>query len=211
MEAVAQCPEVGPDLGPVVGEEVFILLMALGRTISEAAAESHVHIRTAYRRLQEPAVVGRIEATRKHFISLIGSRFALSGERALQRLEQVLHGKHDGRAIDAARVILSCWAKLIEAQGVSVQQAAELPSAVHALLPGQRTATGLVSGQRVIEGENGAAPAGSAFTAVGSDDLVRVFRERQQGKEPAAPLSAALSAVERSALSCKAQSSETGA
>lgn len=102
------------DSGPA-GDTGFILAVAAGLPVAEAARRAGISRRTASRRLADPAVKASIARARGAMLDSALGRLTAQSARAADRLGALMNASDEAVALRAARSILELTLKLRDA------------------------------------------------------------------------------------------------
>jgi hypothetical protein len=105
-------------------DAALALALAAGLTIEAAAERAGVSPRTAYRRLADPAFLGRVTALRDGMVERAVGRMAEGMADAADTLRQLLGAQAESVRLGAARSILELTPRLWESLDVGERLAA---------------------------------------------------------------------------------------
>jgi hypothetical protein len=91
---------------PPKGEDTFILGVASGRTLTEAAKQAGISHITAQRRMADPSVRRRISELRSEMLQSAMGRISGTLTEAVDTLRKLLKAKTDTVKLGAARALL---------------------------------------------------------------------------------------------------------
>jgi hypothetical protein len=95
--------------------EAIALLLALGRTQKQAAAEAKVSERSVYNWLAEEPFRRRVQELQSEVFAQTVGRLAGVGGKAADTLERLLDSHNESVALGAAKAVLECGPRLREA------------------------------------------------------------------------------------------------
>jgi hypothetical protein len=94
------------------GDDVFLLAVASGKTVKEAAAEASLGERTAYRRLADPSAPQRLQALRSEMVQRALGRLSDAMSDAADKLRALLSARSETVQLGAARSLLELTTRL---------------------------------------------------------------------------------------------------
>jgi hypothetical protein len=101
-------------IGHRKGDEAFVLALASGRTIKEAAEVAGIGYRTATRRLADPAFQRLVQQARADMVQRAVAKLADGLTEAVDTVRKLLGAKADTVKLGAARAMLELATKLRE-------------------------------------------------------------------------------------------------
>lgn len=104
--------------GRRAADDALLLALSRGCTVAEAAAESGVSVRTAWRRLTEPEFRRRVEETRRALVQQAARRLADRMSQATDCLAVLMASNNDSIALGAAKAVLEFGLRTHETQAL---------------------------------------------------------------------------------------------
>jgi hypothetical protein len=96
------------------GESAFVAALAAGDTVKDAAAKAGIGARTAYRRVQDPALRQEVAQMRTEMLERTQAKMADTMVEAADTLRQLLRANGESVRLGAARSVLELGNKLRE-------------------------------------------------------------------------------------------------
>jgi len=107
--------QTSADIGARKRDLAFLVAIARGETVRDAAREAGIGERTAWRRMADPEFRRRLSGVRADVLERATGRLADAGAEAAETLKALLKAESESVRLGAARAILELGSKLREA------------------------------------------------------------------------------------------------